>query len=105
MTKKYAHVFFKFSRATSGLKRTVSPIIGTLFILVKNPQAGCKQTPQDSIRPTPHPKRIEDIEALLKSAIVRQSQSALRDLVRSDRPLARKMPDGDIDVCASDVSK
>jgi hypothetical protein len=61
-----------------------SLITGTLFVLVRNP--GGKQTPQDSIHPTPHPKRIEDIEALLKSVTVRQSQSALRDIVCSDRP-------------------
>jgi len=59
---------------------------GILLVLVRNP--GGKQTPQDSIHPTPHPKRIEDIEALLRFVTVRKSQSALRDIVCSDRPLA-----------------
>jgi hypothetical protein len=63
-----------------------SLMTGILSVPVRNP--GGKKTPQDSIYTTPHPKRIEDIDALLKSVTVRQSQSALRDVVCSDRPLA-----------------
>ena len=56
-----------------------------LFVIVRNP--GGKKTPQDSITYYPNVRRIEEIEGLLESATVHQSQSALRDLVCFYRPL------------------
>jgi hypothetical protein len=49
---------------------------------VRNP--GGKKTPQDSVRPTPNLRRIEETEELLSAATTHRSQSALKDLARFD---------------------
>ncbi|KIJ17715.1 hypothetical protein PAXINDRAFT_97932 [Paxillus involutus ATCC 200175] len=50
-----------------------------LVIAFRNP--GGKKTPQDSVRPTPNLRRIEETEELLSAATTHRSQSALKDLV------------------------
>jgi hypothetical protein len=50
-----------------------------MFVLVRNP--GGKQTPQDTIHPTPDLKCLEEIVTLSQLAVINRSQAALRDLV------------------------
>ncbi|KAF8837546.1 hypothetical protein BDN67DRAFT_972811 [Paxillus ammoniavirescens] len=63
----------------SKLTDLASHYFSYLVIAFRNP--GGKTTPQDSVRPTPNPRRIEEIEKLLSAATTHRSQSALKDLV------------------------
>ncbi|KAI0288761.1 hypothetical protein BC826DRAFT_1036060 [Russula brevipes] len=56
-----------------------SHYLSNLVVAFRNP--GGKKTPQETIQPTPNLRRLEEIGALLRSATVNRSQSALRDLI------------------------
>ncbi|KAI9512094.1 hypothetical protein F5148DRAFT_1146398 [Russula earlei] len=64
---------------TTYLTALASHYLSHLIVAFRNP--GGKTTPQESIHLTPDLRRIEEIESLLSSAIVHQSQSALKHLI------------------------